>query len=59
MNTDERRFFDSPTGRCPGTIQTDHIWKPIDAGERREDVAAALNADRTTVYRALGNVGSQ
>ena len=33
--------------------QIDHAWKLIDAGERREDVAALLNVDRTTLYRAL------
>jgi DNA invertase Pin-like site-specific DNA recombinase len=27
--------------------------KLIDAGERREDVAAILNVNRTTLYRAL------
>src|ERR1700686_2844234 len=30
-----------------------HARKLIDAGERREDVAALLNVDRTTLYRAL------
>ena len=33
--------------------QIDHARKMIDAGERREDVAALLNVDRTTLYRAL------
>jgi DNA invertase Pin-like site-specific DNA recombinase len=33
--------------------QIDHARKLIDAGERREDVAAHLNANRTTLYRAL------
>jgi DNA invertase Pin-like site-specific DNA recombinase len=33
--------------------QIDHARKLIDAGERREDVAALLNVDRTTLYRAL------
>jgi predicted transcriptional regulator len=27
--------------------------KLLDAGERREDVAALLNVNRTTLYRAL------
>ena len=33
--------------------QITHARKLIDAGERREDVAALLNVDRTTLYRAL------
>ena len=33
--------------------QIDHARKLIDEGERREDVAALLNVDRTTLYRAL------
>ena len=33
--------------------QKAHARKLIDAGERREDVAALLNVDRTTLYRAL------
>jgi DNA invertase Pin-like site-specific DNA recombinase len=33
--------------------QIDHARKMIDAGERRADVAAILNVDRTTLYRAL------
>ena len=33
--------------------QIGHALKLIDAGERREDVAALLNVDRTTLYRAL------
>lgn len=33
--------------------QIDHAWKMIDAGERREGVAALLNVDRTTLCRAL------
>jgi DNA invertase Pin-like site-specific DNA recombinase len=33
--------------------QIDHARKLIDDGERREDVAALLNVDRTTLYRAL------
>jgi DNA invertase Pin-like site-specific DNA recombinase len=33
--------------------QIDHARKLIDNGERREDVAALLNVDRTTLYRAL------
>ena len=35
----------------PGQI--DHARKLIDDGQRREDVAALLNVDRTTLYRAL------
>ena len=35
--------------------QIDHARKMIDAGERREDVAALLNVDRTTLYRALAS----
>jgi DNA invertase Pin-like site-specific DNA recombinase len=31
--------------------QIDHARKLVDAGERREDVAALLNVDRTTLYR--------
>jgi len=34
-------------------LQITHARKPIDAGKRREDVAALLNVDRTTLYRAL------
>ena len=30
-----------------------HARKLIDDGQRREDVAALLNVDRTTLYRAL------
>ena len=33
--------------------QITHARKQIDTGERREDVAALLNVDRTTLYRAL------
>jgi hypothetical protein len=33
--------------------QIDHARKQIDAGERRGDVAAILNVNRTTLYRAL------
>ena len=33
--------------------QKAHARKLIDAGERREDVAALLNVNRTTLYRAL------
>ena len=33
--------------------QIDHARKLIDDGERREDVAALFNVDRTTLYRAL------
>jgi len=33
--------------------QITHARKLIDAGERREDVAALLNVDRTTLHRAL------
>jgi DNA invertase Pin-like site-specific DNA recombinase len=33
--------------------QITHARKQIEAGERREDVAALLNVDRTTLYRAL------
>jgi DNA invertase Pin-like site-specific DNA recombinase len=33
--------------------QKAHARKLIEAGERREDVAALLNVDRTTLYRAL------
>ena len=33
--------------------QIAHAWKLIDDGERREDVAAFLNVDRTTLYRGL------
>jgi len=33
--------------------QINHARKLIDSGERREDVAALLNVDRTTLYRCL------
>ena len=33
--------------------QINHARKLIDGGQRREDVAALLNVDRTTLYRAL------
>jgi DNA invertase Pin-like site-specific DNA recombinase len=33
--------------------QVAHAHKLIDDGQRREDVAALLNVDRTTLYRAL------
>ena len=33
--------------------QIDHARKMLDAGERREDVAALFSVDRTTLYRAL------
>jgi DNA invertase Pin-like site-specific DNA recombinase len=33
--------------------QVDHARKLIDDGKRREDIAALLNVDRTTLYRAL------
>ena len=35
--------------------QIDHALKMIGAGERREDVAALLNVNRTTLYRALAS----
>jgi DNA invertase Pin-like site-specific DNA recombinase len=35
--------------------QISHARKQIDAGERREDVAAILNVNRTTLYRALAS----
>jgi DNA invertase Pin-like site-specific DNA recombinase len=35
--------------------QINHARKLIDGGERREDVAALLNVDRTTLYRALAS----
>jgi hypothetical protein len=31
----------------------DHARKPINNGNGREDVAAILNVNRTTLYRAL------
>src|SRR5450759_947862 len=34
-------------------LQIDHARKLIDNGQRREDVAALLNVDRTTLYRAF------
>jgi len=42
-------------GRRPklSAKQIDHARKLIDSGQRREDVAALLNVDRTTLYRAL------
>ena len=33
--------------------QISHARKLIDDGQRREDVAALLNVDRTTLYQAL------
>ena len=33
--------------------QIEHAREQIDKGKRREDVAALLNVDRTTLYRAL------
>jgi DNA invertase Pin-like site-specific DNA recombinase len=33
--------------------QIDHARNLVDAGERREDVAALLSVNRTTLYRAL------
>jgi DNA invertase Pin-like site-specific DNA recombinase len=38
--------------------QIAHACKLIDAGERREDVAALLNVNRTTLYRALANLSA-
>src|SRR5271163_4196610 len=40
-------------GRKPklSAKQIDHARKLIDGGQRREDVAALLNVDRTTLYR--------
>jgi DNA invertase Pin-like site-specific DNA recombinase len=35
--------------------QIAHARKLIDGGQRREDVAALLNVDRTTLYRALAD----
>jgi DNA invertase Pin-like site-specific DNA recombinase len=42
-------------GRKPKLTQRQktHARKLIGAGERREDVAALLNMNRTTLYRAL------
>jgi DNA invertase Pin-like site-specific DNA recombinase len=36
--------------------QIDHARKLIDEGERREHVAALLNVNRTTLYRALAGL---
>ena len=36
--------------------QIEHAREQIDKGKRREDVAALLNVDRTTLYRALAGV---
>jgi DNA invertase Pin-like site-specific DNA recombinase len=33
--------------------QVEHAREQIDKGKRREDVAALLNVDSTTLYRAL------
>jgi DNA invertase Pin-like site-specific DNA recombinase len=33
--------------------QISHARKLIDEGQRREDVAALLNVNRTTLYRAI------
>jgi DNA invertase Pin-like site-specific DNA recombinase len=33
--------------------QIEHARDQIDKGKRRKDVAALLNVDRTTLYRAL------
>jgi len=33
--------------------QINHARKLLDEGQRRQDVAALLNVDRTTLYRAL------
>jgi DNA invertase Pin-like site-specific DNA recombinase len=33
--------------------QIDHARKLIDTGQRREDVGALLNVNRTTLYRPL------
>jgi DNA invertase Pin-like site-specific DNA recombinase len=38
--------------------QIAHACKLIDAGERREDVAALLNVNRTTLYRAVANLSA-
>jgi Enterobacteriaceae phage serine recombinase len=35
--------------------QIDHARKLIDDGQRRDDVAALLKVDRTTLYRALAS----
>ena len=42
-------------GREPSFLASrlDYARKLIDDGQRREDVAALLNADRTTLHRAL------
>lgn len=42
-------------GRMPKLTpqQVCHAPKLIDEGPRREEVAALLNVDRTTLYRAL------
>jgi DNA invertase Pin-like site-specific DNA recombinase len=42
-------------GRRPKLMlqQITHAGKLIDAGERREDVAALLNVNRTTLYRTI------
>lgn len=36
--------------------QIEHAREQIDKGKRREDVAALLNVNRTTLYRALGRL---
>jgi len=42
-------------GRKPKLTEAQiaHARKQIDAGQRREDVAALFKVDRTTLYRAL------
>jgi hypothetical protein len=35
--------------------QINHARKLGDVGQRREDVAALVNVDRTTLYRALAS----
>ena len=44
-------------GRKPklSPAQIEHARKLIDEGRRREDIAALLNVDRVTLYRALQN----
>jgi DNA invertase Pin-like site-specific DNA recombinase len=36
--------------------QIGHARKLVDAGKRREDVAALLNVNRTTLYRAIARL---
>jgi len=57
MKDPQRRGVKFGRKRKLSLKQIDHACKLIDSGNRREDVAALLNVNRTTLYRVLMGPG--